>query len=182
MQIKKTQHIDLAGTAKFFGGHKVSAGFFESAKYTDGAPVAYIAAIQEFGYPEGSIPSRPFFRNAIKANEEKWQAASSKLMLSVIEGKLSKEQALEQLGQLIKGDIQESIIDGSYAPLSNLTLLLRQHSKSGKEVTGKTVGSASRALAFLPSEGVAESLGVSDKPLIDTGHMMRSVDYVVEKK
>lgn len=156
MQIKKTQHIDLAGIAKFMGGHKVEAGFFESAKYDDGTPVAYIAAIQEFGHPEGNIPSRPFFRNAIKANEKKWQAASSQLMLSVIEGKLSKEQALDQLGALIKGDIQESIIDGEFEPLKQSTLDARQSRK--------------------------RTAGVASKPLIDTGHMMRSVDYVVEKK
>lgn len=156
MQIKKTQHIDLAGIAKFFGGHKVDAGFFESAKYDDGTPVAYIAAIQDLGYPEGNIPSRAFFRNAIKANEKKWQAASSQLMLSVIEGKLSKEQALDQLGALIKGDIQESIIDGEFEPLKQSTLDARQSRK--------------------------RTAGVANKPLIDTGHMMRSVDYVVEKK
>ncbi len=156
MKVTRTQHIDLAGTAKFFGGYKVVAGFFESAKYADGTPVAYIAAIQEFGHPEGNIPSRPFFRNAIGANEKKWQAASSQLMLSVIEGRLSKEQALEQLGVLIKGDIQEALIDGEFEPLKQSTLDARQSRK--------------------------RTQGVASKPLIDTGHMMRSVDYVVEKK
>lgn len=155
MQIKKTQHIDLASTAKFMGGHKVVAGFFETAKYDDGTPVAYIAAIQEFGYPEGKIPSRPFFRNAIKANEQKWENTAAQLMLSVIEGKLSKEQALDQLGAMIKGDIQESIIDGDFEPLKQATLDARQSRKRTE--------------------------GVGTKPLIDTGHMMRSVDYVVEK-
>lgn len=155
MRVTRTQHIDLAGIADFVGDHKVSAGFFESAKYTDGTPVAYIAAIQEFGYPEGNIPSRAFFRNAIKANEKKWQSASSQLMLSVIEGKLSKEQALEQLGQSMKGDIQESILDGEFESLKQSTLDARQSRK--------------------------RTAGVANKPLIDTGHMMRSVDYAVEK-
>lgn len=156
MKITKTQHIDLAGTAKFFGGHKVVAGFFETSKYDDGTPVAYVAAQNEFGHPAANIPSRPFFRNAIKANEKKWQDVSSKLMLSVIEGKLSKEQALEQLGALIKGDIQEAIIDGEFEPLKQSTLYARQSRK--------------------------RTAGVANKPLIDTGHMMRSVDYAVEKK
>lgn len=155
MQIKKTQHIDLAATAKFMGGHKVVAGFFETAKYDDGTPVAYVAAQNEFGHPAENIPSRPFFRNAIKANEQKWENAAGQLMASVIEGKLSKEQALDQLGALIKGDIQESIIDGEFEPLKQATLDARQSRKRTK--------------------------GVGTKPLIDTGHMMRSVDYAVEK-
>lgn len=156
MKVTRTQHIDLAGIAKFMGGHKVEAGFFETAKYADGTPVAYIAAIQEFGYPEGNIPSRPFFRNAIKANEKKWEAESSKLMLSVIEGKLSKEQALDQLGALMAGDIQESILDGEFEKLKQSTLDARQSRKRTK--------------------------GVGTKPLIDTSHMMDQVKYVVEKK
>ena len=156
MEIKKIQHLDLSNTANFFGGHKVEAGFFESAKYADGTPVAYIAAIQEFGYPEGNIPSRPFFRNAIKANEQKWGEAAKRLIVSAIEGKISESQALEQLGAMIKGDIQESIIDGDFESLKQSTLDARQSRK--------------------------RTAGVANKPLIDTGHMMRSVDYVVEKK
>jgi hypothetical protein len=156
MEIKKIQHIDLSNTANFFGGHKVTAGFFESAKYANGTPVAYIAAIQEFGYPEGNIPSRPFFRNAIKANEQKWGDVAGRLIESAIEGKLSESQALEQLGSMIKGDIQESIIDGDFESLKQSTLVARQSRK--------------------------RTAGVANKPLIDTGHMMRSVDYTVEEK
>jgi hypothetical protein len=156
MEIKKIQHIDLSNTANFFGGHKVTAGFFESAKYANGTPVAYIAAIQEFGYPEGNIPSRPFFRNAIKANEQKWSEVAGRLIESAIEGKLSESQALEQLGSMIKGDIQESIIDGDFESLKQSTLVARQSRK--------------------------RTAGVANKPLIDTGHMMRSVDYTVEEK
>jgi hypothetical protein len=156
MEIKKIQHIDLSNIANFFGGHKVTAGFFESAKYANGTPVAYIAAIQEFGYPEGNIPSRPFFRNAIKANEQKWGDVAGRLIESAIEGKLSESQALEQLGSMIKGDIQESIIDGDFESLKQSTLVARQSRK--------------------------RTAGVANKPLIDTGHMMRSVDYTVEEK
>jgi hypothetical protein len=156
MEIKKIQHIDLSNTANFFGGHKVTAGFFESAKYANGTPVAYIAAIQEFGYPEGNIPSRPFFRNAIKANGQKWGDVAGRLIESAIEGKISESQALEQLGSMIKGDIQESIIDGDFESLKQSTLVARQSRK--------------------------RTAGVANKPLIDTGHMMRSVDYTVEEK
>ena len=38
-------------------------GFFESARYPDGTPVAQVAAINEFG--AGAIPERPFFRQAM---------------------------------------------------------------------------------------------------------------------
>ena len=156
MEIKKIQHLDLTKIAYFFRVHKVTAGFLETAKYSDGTPVAAVAAQNEFGNPAKNIPSRPFFRNAVKTNEQKWEKAAGQLMLSVIEGKIPKEQALDQLGQLIKGDIQESILDGDFESLKQSTLDARQSRK--------------------------RTAGVANKPLIDTGHMMRSVDYVVEKK
>ena len=155
MEIKKNQHLDLANIANFLGGHKVTAGFLDTAKYADGTPVAYVAAIQEFGHPEGNIPSRPFFRNAIKANEQKWGDVAGRLIESAIEGKISESQALEQLGSMIKSNIQESIIGGGFEQLKKSTLVARQSRK--------------------------RTPGISSKPLIDTGHMMRSIDYVVEK-
>ena len=155
MEIKKIQHLDLTNTANFFGGHKVTAGFFDTAKYADGTPVATVAAQNEFGNPAKNIPSRPFFRNAIKANEQKWGEVAGRLIESAIAGKISESQALDQLGAMIKGDIQESIIDGDFEQLKKSTLDARQSRK--------------------------RTPGVGSKPLIDTGHMMRSVDYVVEK-
>lgn len=156
MEIKKIQHIDLTKIAYFFRGHKVTAGFLDTAKYSDGTPVASVAAQNEFGNPAKNVPSRPFFRNAVKANEQKWGTAAGRLIESAIEGKIPKEQALDQLGQLIKGDIQESILDGDFESLKQSTLDARQSRK--------------------------RTAGVANKPLIDTGHMMRSVDYVVEEK
>lgn len=156
MRIDRTQHANLDSLMKYLSSHVVKTGFFDTAKYDDGTPVAYVAAQNEFGHPAKNIPSRPFFRNAIKANEQKWESAAGQLIASVIEGNLPKEQALEQLGQLMKGDIQESIIDGEFEPLKQSTLDARQSRKRTE--------------------------GVSKKPLIDSGHMMRSVDYVVEKK
>ena len=49
---------------------KVRVGFFSTAKYEDGQPVAEIAAIQEFGAPGAGIPERPFFRQSIAIIEE----------------------------------------------------------------------------------------------------------------
>ncbi|MDL2105264.1 hypothetical protein QQJ69_19235, partial [Proteus mirabilis] len=41
---------------------RLSVGFFEHSKYPDGTPIAYVASIQELGYPAGGIPPRPFLR------------------------------------------------------------------------------------------------------------------------
>ena len=131
---------------------KIEVGFFESAKYPDGTPVAYVAAIQEFGYPAGNIPSRPFFRNAISQNDG-WKPLATKAMSAVVEGRIELNQALNQMGLKMAADVKDSITDGSYEALKQSTLDARQSRK--------------------------RTQGVASKPLIDTGQMLQSVTYAV---
>ena len=134
---------------------KIEVGFFESAKYPDGTPVAYVAAIQEFGYPAGNIPSRPFFRNAISKNDG-WKPLATKAMSAVVEGRIELNQALNQMGLKMAADVKDSITDGSYEALKQSTLDARQSRK--------------------------RTQGVASKPLIDTGQMLQSVTYAVNGK
>ena len=132
---------------------KLEVGFFESAIYPDGTPVAYVAAIQEFGYPAGNIPSRPFFRNAISKNDG-WKQLATKAMNAVVEGRMELNQALNQMGLKMAADVKDSITDGSYEALKQSTLDARQSRK--------------------------RTQGVASKPLIDTAQMLQSVTYAVK--
>lgn len=40
---------------------QLKVGFFAHSKYPDGTPVAYVAAIQELGYPAGGSRRVSFF-------------------------------------------------------------------------------------------------------------------------
>lgn len=131
---------------------KLEVGFFDTATYPDGTPVAYVAAIQEFGNPAGNNPSRPFFRNAISKNDG-WKDLASKAMNAVVEGRIELNQALNQMGLKMGADVQESITDGSYEELKQSTLDARQSRKRTE--------------------------GVASKPLIDTGQMLQAVSYSV---
>lgn len=44
----------------------VSVGFFSTARYSDGTPVAAVAAWNHFGVPSRNIPERPFMCDAIE--------------------------------------------------------------------------------------------------------------------
>lgn len=156
MKVKQTTHVDIEKLAKYLGSHRVKTGFFETDLYPDGTPVAYVAAIQEFGHAEGNILSRPFFRNAIKAREGVWIQTMRRLVLAATEGRLTGEQALNQMGLMQAGDVKDSITDGQYAPLKQSTLDAKQRKK--------------------------RTPGVSDKPLIDTARMLQSVKHAVEAK
>ena len=57
---------------------KVKVGFFSSARYEDGQPVAEVAAIQEFG--GGNVPERPFFRQAIAIMEDELPGKLAKII------------------------------------------------------------------------------------------------------
>ena len=60
----------LFDTALKGGVREVDVGFFSTATYPDGTPVAAVAAWNEFGTQRGGrphIPERPFFRRAIKS-------------------------------------------------------------------------------------------------------------------
>lgn len=132
---------------------KLEVGFFETAKYPDGTPVAYVAAIQEFGNPASNNPSRPFFRNAISQHDG-WKQLATKAMNAVVEGRMELNQALNQMGLKMAADVKDSITDGSYEALKQSTLDARQSRK--------------------------RTQGVASKPLIDTGQMLQSVTYAVK--
>lgn len=168
------------------GTPTVSVGFLEGATYPDGTSIPYVAAIQEWGatiqrqpgtttiyrkknaagtrflrggkfvkqkqsnfsstHAHGAytivIPPRPFFRNMIKANAAGWPDAMAKLMKA---SDFDANTTLARMGDLIKGQLQQSIRDTNSPPNAPSTIR-----KKG-----------------------------ASKPLIDTGLMWQSVDYIV---
>lgn len=83
---------------------KVSVGFFESAKYPDGTPVAAVAAYNEFG--SDKTPARPFMRVAIDKNRDKWGKLLSSC-LTMTGGDM--EKALGMAAEIIVSQIQDEI-------------------------------------------------------------------------
>ncbi|NTI80451.1 hypothetical protein EXN69_23030 [Rhizobium rhizogenes] len=153
---------------------EVDVGFLENATYPDGTNVANVAAIQEFGAPKAGIPPRPFFRTMIEQKSPEWPEAVGNLLVS---NGYDGAKTLGQTGAAIKGQLQQSIIDTFAPPLSDITLMLRKMRAEDPElvVSGKTVGEAARRVAS--GESVE---GVSTKPLVDSGHLLNSIDYEVK--
>ena len=121
-------------------GPEVRVGFLEGATYPDGKSVAMIAAIQEFG--GGHVPPRPFFRNMIKAKAPTWGDSIGKMLRAA---SYDGAKTMGRMGELIKGQLQQSIVDLTSPPLAPATV-----ARKGFE-----------------------------KPLVDTGNMLNSVDYEV---
>lgn len=121
----------------------LSVGFLEGSTYPDGTPVPLVAAVQEFGAPSRNIPPRPFFRNMVAEKSPEWPDAIATVLKAA---DYDATRTMMQVGEGIKGQLQQSIIDTNAPPLAPTTV---------------------KAKGF-------------DKPLVDTGHLLRSIDYTVK--
>lgn len=134
----------LEDMAKKLGdGGALRVGFLEGATYPDGTPVALVAAVNEFGRPDRNQPPRPFFRAMIAEKQKDWPRALGAVAKN---NDYDIDKTLGQMGEGIKGQLQESIRNLDSPALSPVTVARK---------------------------GFA-------KPLVDTGHMMNSVDYEVD--
>lgn len=88
---------------------RLQVGWFETAKYLNGVAIAYVAAIQEYGYPAKNIPPRPFMRPAYQDNAPKWTRLAAGGFKAAAAGAVSLGDALEQIGGVAAGDIGKAI-------------------------------------------------------------------------
>ena len=133
---------------------KLRVGWFDTSQYQDGTPVAYVAAIHEFGNPAGGVPARPFMRPTIEAKTPEWKSTLAGGAHQVLNGKLTAEQMLGQVGQMAAGNIAETIASIDTPALKTGTIKARESRRN--------------------------SPGVSTKPLVDTGLLIQSVNHKVE--
>ena len=134
-------------------------GFFPSAKYEDGTPVAYVATIQEFGAPSQGIPPRSFMRSTAETQQATWKETARKGAQAVVKGNVTGEQVLEVISQQAAGDIRRTISKLVSPPIKPATIASRLRQRAD----GVTVGKL-------------------DKPLVDTGTLLNSVTYEVGDK
>ena len=176
MSVKRVTGPGAAKLEAMIAGLKnaqMKVGWVDQAKYEDGTPVAYAAAISEFGSPEQSIPPRPTMRPTVTRDEKMWKSLTAK----ALKADPDSVKALELLGEVAAGGIRKSISAVTAPPLSPVTLRLRFLRNRGDKITGKTVGEAHQ-YAYAKD---ADLGGVSTKPLVDSGLMIASVGSVVEK-
>ena len=151
---KKIERI--LAEAKRRGGKTIKVGFFATARYEDGTPVAAVAAINEFGAPSKGIPERPFFRRAIK------QMDSDGSLRRIVGAGIDPERmeldgvVAGQIGAHAAAQVRESITelrDPANAPATAARKRRKLHGKKGT--------------------------GGGSNPLIDEGFMQASVSYRV---
>lgn len=132
-------------------------GFLENATYPSGKNVAMIAAIQNWGAPGAGIPPRPFFSNMVRDKKKYWGDA---VALNLRAQNYDATRALDLVGLGIEGQLRQSIIDTNSPPLAASTLRKRGY----------------KGAPYNPKDPKT----FRAKPLVDTGHMLGSVDHEVK--
>lgn len=159
---------------------KLQVGWFQGAKYSDGLPVALVAAWQEFGTK--SAPARPFMRPAASDNKDKWADIYLGAARQWLQGNGPYRDVLTAVGLTAEADIKNAIVNGNHAPLSPVTLALRKLRNDGVKIGGALVGQVAAAVAR--GETGAGQLGQpfgNQDPLRDTGYMIATVTHEVSQ-
>ena len=99
------------------------AEFDEKVKETENFNLASLAAVLEFGNEH--IPSRPFLRQTLDENQEKYTA----LFINLLKNGKPLEQIYEHIAVIAQGDVQLNIVKGSWTPNAKSTIRRKKSSK-----------------------------------------------------
>ncbi|MDD9339600.1 MAG: hypothetical protein PV362_08090 [Providencia heimbachae] len=135
---------------------QIKVGFFEHSQYTDGTPIAYIAAIQELGYPAGGIPPRPFLRPTMSDKKSEYSQLIFRAAKAAVKGNNTVTDGLTQIGKKMAGDVELAIEAVREPKLKDATVAARRRKRSKGKAT--------------------------DKPLIFNGDLRDAVEFSVEDK
>lgn len=158
MAIRHTpSNIDLQKAIDSIRRKRVAVGYFDTARYAaTGLPVAYIAAIQEMGSAAQGIPPRPTLHPSLTKAQNEIKAAMLQKMREGLRGEIQIDVGLELVGDLAASKVRAAIAELTAPPIKQATIAAR---------------------ARRHSKGLA-----SNKPLVDTGTMIRSVASKVEDR
>ena len=177
----------IADNLRGLSGVTAEVGWFENKTYDDGTPIAGIAAVQEYGatisHPGGTpigphgfvskavgsglpvteahtivIPPRPFMRPTIAEKKDSWLKKMANGAKKILRGEMDAQTVLEAVGHDAAGDITKTISSIHSPPLKKATIRARLNRKSDKK-----------------------TIGLLDKPLIDTGKLFDSIDVRLGK-
>jgi len=167
MKRKKNKKVYDALTTKH-SDYLIQAGWFEESKYSNGAPIGGIAAVQNYGVTINQargdsswtivIPPTHFWEACQEENKVKWRQKFQEAWQSVFLGNINPDRAMAQIGLMIEGDIAKAISAVDSPPLAESTIKKRKSRMSDKKTTGGL-----------------------NKRLIDTGQMFDSVSHKVTK-
>lgn len=99
------------------------AEFDQKVEGSENFNMASLAAVLEFGNEH--IPSRPFLRQTLSENQEKYTA----LFVQLFERGMSLDQIYEQIAVVAQSDVQLNIVKGNWVANAPATIKRKKSSK-----------------------------------------------------
>lgn len=163
MQVtRKAGKIDALHQAiKGLDGAQGRVGWFPSAKYEGGQPVAGVAYVQEFGSPSRGIPPRLGMRLTATEKRQQWAKTAEQVSRAAAQGKIEPGRVMEAVALAAEGHVRETITKVQSPPLKQATIDARK-----------------RRLA----NGGAGAQATIAKPLVDTAILLNTLTSETEKK
>jgi hypothetical protein len=148
---------------------------------------AALGYIHERGSAAQGIPPRPFLVPGVSKSLEKWLPNMRKAAEHALEGDMEKcDLELERAGQKAVNAVVKTIKDKIPPPLKPGTIIARRRKSriAGRPLPGESKMAAARRAAGVTGvvDGRATIIGGDVTPLWDTGDLIRSITFTVEKK
>lgn len=151
----------LRQTVKALDGSQSKVGWFPSAVYEGGQPVAGVAHVQEFGSPARGIPPRLGMRATATEKRQDWAKTAETISRAAAQGKIAPERVMEAVAMAAEGAVRETITKVTSPALKQATIDARK-----------------RRLAN-GGKGAAASIA---KPLVDSGILLNTLTSETTKK
>ena len=134
LTVRRTRHRKLPDPGRLRGPDRVKVGFPASESSQSNIEKA---VWNEFGTRGGAsgggwggpIPERPFMRNAMRNNRNKYRDALRKSAAKILLGETALSTVLNKLGSLAQGDVQAEITSLNSPPNSAITIAMKGSSK-----------------------------------------------------
>lgn len=117
----------LVAALKELDGVQAKAGWFETARYPDGTPIAGVAFFHEYGTVK--MPARPFMRPTVAEKRREWLDTLGAGSRAVMRGEASALEVMEATALKAAGDIATKITQVSSPPLSPKTVARKGFAK-----------------------------------------------------
>ena len=82
-----------------------------SNDYPDGTSVIMVGLVHEFGSPSRNIPQRSFLRSTVNSKKREYKGIFKRLGKKIIDGKITKLEALKLVGLKVQTDVRDKITD-----------------------------------------------------------------------
>lgn len=151
----------LRQTVKALDGSQSKVGWFPSAVYEGGQPVAGVAQVQEFGSPARGFPPRLGMRATATEKRQEWAKTAETISRAAAQGKIAPERVMEAVAMAAEGHVRETITKVTAPALKQATIDARK-----------------RRLAN-GGKGAQASIA---KPLVDTGILLNTLTSETTKK